>query len=69
MEIKTYRSRAVGAAAIAFCLFAVALAPAALAQDVPVYKVDPFWPKVPLKNKWLIQGVPTMVRTRTIIFG
>jgi hypothetical protein len=27
---------------------------------MPVYKVDPFWPK-PLPNKWLIQGVPTMV--------
>ena len=33
-----------------------------LAQDVPVpqYRVDPFWPKVPLPNAWLIQGVPTM---------
>jgi hypothetical protein len=28
---------------------------------VPVYKVDPFWPKMPLPNKWIIQGVPTMV--------
>ncbi len=27
---------------------------------VPVYKIDPFWPK-PLPNKWIIQGVPTMV--------
>ena len=27
---------------------------------VPIYKVDPFWPK-PLPNKWLIQGVPVMV--------
>src|SRR5438105_4943447 len=31
------------------------------AQDVPKYKVDPFWPKTPLPNKYLIQGVPTMV--------
>jgi hypothetical protein len=32
------------------------------AQDVPVpeYRVDPFWPKVPLPNAWLIQGIPTM---------
>jgi len=30
-------------------------------KDVPVYKVDPFWPRVPLPNKYLIQGVPTMV--------
>jgi hypothetical protein len=28
---------------------------------VPVYRVDPFWPKVPLRSKWLMQGVPTMV--------
>ena len=27
----------------------------------PVYKIDPFWPKMPLPNKWIIQGVPTMV--------
>ena len=27
---------------------------------VPVYKVDPLWPK-PLPNKWIMQGVPTMV--------
>ena len=30
------------------------------AKDVPVYKVDPYWPK-PLPNKWIMQGVPTMV--------
>src|SRR5512147_3296669 len=28
---------------------------------VPVYKVDPNWPKMPLPNGWLIQGVPVMV--------
>src|SRR5436853_1342984 len=27
---------------------------------VPIYKVDPFWPK-PLPNNWIIQGVPVMV--------
>src|SRR6266542_6713199 len=27
----------------------------------PVYRVDPFWPKMPLRNKWLLQGIPTMV--------
>ena len=34
----------------------------AQAQDtpVPVYTVDPFWPKVPFPNAWLIQGVPTI---------
>ena len=33
---------------------------AAQAQDMPVpeYTVDPFWPKVPFPNAWLIQGVP-----------
>jgi len=25
----------------------------------PVYKVDPSWPKMPLRNKWLLQGIPT----------
>lgn len=31
--------------------------------DVPVpeYRVEPFWPKRPFPNKWLIQGVPVMV--------
>src|SRR5438128_1251512 len=29
--------------------------------SLPAYKVDPFWPKMPLPNKWIIQGVPTMV--------
>jgi hypothetical protein len=31
--------------------------------DVPVpqYRVDPFWPKMPLPNKSLIMGVPVMV--------
>ncbi len=33
---------------------------AAQAQDVPKYKVDPYWPK-PLPHKWLMQGVPVMV--------
>jgi hypothetical protein len=33
---------------------------AARAQEVPKYKVDPFWPK-PLPHKWLMQGVPVMV--------
>ena len=47
------------------CALAVAAGIAHLAAadrpvPVPVYKVDPFWPK-PLPNKYLIQGVPTMV--------
>jgi hypothetical protein len=30
---------------------------------VPIYRVDPFWPK-PLPNNWIIQGVPVMVTDR-----
>jgi hypothetical protein len=30
------------------------------AKDMPVYKVDPFWPK-PLPHHYLMQGVPVMV--------
>ena len=29
---------------------------AGMAQDVPAYRVDPFWPK-PLPNKWIMQQV------------
>src|SRR6516162_10387216 len=47
--------------AIGIFALMVALGPLAYGQDLPVYKVDPFWPKQPLPNKWLIQGVPTMI--------
>lgn len=43
------------------CFLIFAAASGAQAQAPPVYKVDPFWPKAPLPNKYLIQGVPTMV--------
>src|SRR5579872_4856445 len=49
------------ARAIALACLLTFTASLALAQDPPVYKVDPFWPKMPLPNKYLIQGVPTMV--------
>ena len=49
------------------CLFILAISNAAQkegaknpSKDVPVYKVDPFWPK-PLPNHWIMQGVPVMV--------
>src|SRR6266851_5474307 len=61
MEMNSPRSRPIWAAVIAFCFVAMTLAPLASAQNMPIYKVDPFWPKMPLKNKWIIQGVPTMV--------
>jgi hypothetical protein len=45
----------------AACGFLAAVAAwSASAPPAPIYKVDPFWPK-PLPNKWIIQGVPTMV--------
>src|ERR1700674_1410814 len=59
--------RAVQASAMAISLVALAVAPGAqakkpanAAQDMPVYKVDPFWPK-PLPNKWILQGIPVLV--------
>ena len=56
----------VGLAAMASAVTAVSGPDALRAQsaaDVPApqYRVDPFWPKMPLPNKWLIQGVPVMV--------
>src|SRR5882724_3174020 len=48
------------AAAIGLCaLLALATARETRAQDVPLYKVDPYWPK-PLPNKWIMQQVPTL---------
>ena len=54
--------------AVAITLSFFALAAALVAQvkkgskdvPVPIYKVDPFWPK-PLPNKWILQGIPVMV--------
>src|SRR5215469_18385761 len=43
-----------------FWIFSLAIVPAARAQNVPVYEVDPTWPK-PLPNHWLMQGIPVMV--------
>jgi hypothetical protein len=48
-------------AILAFALLTAACAVLAQKGAEPVYKVDPFWPKMPLPNKWIIQGVPTMV--------
>jgi hypothetical protein len=46
---------------ICLCAYLVAgLIGAERGAAMPVYKVDPFWPK-PLPNKYLMQGVPTMV--------
>jgi hypothetical protein len=53
--------KSAGILTIAACSFLAAVAAwSASAPAAPVYKVDPFWPK-PLPNKWIIQGVPTMV--------
>ena len=59
--MKVWKQRAVrwGAVGAGLC-FSIGMV---MAQNVPVpvYKVDPFWPKSPLPNKYLMQGVPTMV--------
>jgi len=47
-------------ATCALCVLAAAAGAAARAQEVPKYKVDPYWPK-PLPHHWLMQGVPVMV--------
>ena len=39
------------------CLLVSAVAPQSRAQDVPRFKVDPYWPKE-LPNNWILQGVP-----------
>ena len=43
-----------------FLFLFLVVVPAARAQNLPVYEVDPSWPK-PLPNHWLMQGVPVMV--------
>jgi len=54
------RCAGVSAAAIGLgCFWAFVAGPAARAQDKPMYKVDPYWPK-PLPNKWIMQQVPTL---------
>ncbi len=67
MKVALWPRRVLGRVAAAACALITTSAPAVLGQspgaDVPVpqYRVDPFWPKMPLPNKWLIQGVPVMV--------
>ena len=68
MQIRLKGTRA-RAASLGMCLFLTlasseavrAQAPPIYKVDVPIYKVDPSWPKLPLPNKWMMQGVPTMV--------
>ena len=53
MKIRTARI-----ASISLCFLLVALAAQAQAQaQAPNYKFDPDWPKLPLPNKWWMQGV------------
>src|SRR3954454_18854874 len=49
-------TRFIARAALFTIMGASIAAPLAHAQDPPVYKVDPFWPK-PLPNKWSMQQV------------
>jgi hypothetical protein len=52
-----------------FCM-AIGLCASALAAyrgaPVPVYNVDPSWPKTPLRDNWLIQAVPWWLTPRAI---
>ena len=59
MQIWKRYPKACAAAIGLCCLWSSVACPRARAQDVPVYKVDPFWPK-PLPNKWIMQQVPTL---------
>src|SRR6202007_2892511 len=52
---KRFAAAAIGV----YCLWALVAGPRARAQDVPAYRVDPYWPK-PLPNKWIMQQVPTL---------
>ena len=56
----SHRNRFLRLALGVCALMAVVTAWSASTTVAPIYRVDPFWPK-PLPNKWLIQGVPTMV--------
>lgn len=51
MPTRVFRNTLLICAILVSCM-----TPALRAQDAPVYKVDPFWPK-PLPNKWMMQQV------------
>jgi len=58
MLMYTIRERALW---ICFCyLFVLAIGPALAAQEAPPFKYDPNWPKLPLPNKWTMEGVMGM---------
>jgi hypothetical protein len=56
--------RAAFVIAMGICFFSALTVQPARAQnapkDMPIYKVDPFWPK-PLPHKWILQGIPVLV--------
>jgi hypothetical protein len=58
---QTLRAALLGAVGVGMFIAAATEASAQKPVPVPQYKVDPFWPKMPLPNKYIIQGVPTMV--------
>ena len=60
MPIRKGWNHASAAAILFSCFLFLAVVPAMRAQNVPIYQVDPSWPK-PLPNHWLMQGVPVMV--------
>jgi hypothetical protein len=60
MQITKVKTAVIALAIGVACILFVAFARAKSDPAMPIYKVDPFWPK-PLPNKWIIQGVPDLV--------
>lgn len=60
MQITKVKAAVIALAIGVGCILFVAFARAKSGPAMPIYKVDPFWPK-PLPNKWIIQGVPDLV--------
>lgn len=60
MQKEKWMAKFLAQALFACCVLSIG-GSAARAQGVPKYRVDPSWPKMPLPNKWIIQGVPDLV--------
>ena len=60
MQINKVKFTVIGVAISISCLWFAANGVSKSTQGLPIYKVDPFWPK-PLPNKWIMQGVPDLV--------
>ena len=60
MQMNKVKFTVIGVAISISCLWFAANGVSKSTQGLPIYKVDPFWPK-PLPNKWIMQGVPDLV--------